>query len=369
MLLYLRYEDMSIVKIIDVFSSLIWHKKFYECGDFELYLPTGLLTRGEINGLRLGLDHMYITRDDDDMVGLIEKISITQDADNGDYITITGRDVSHMLANRVNTEHFGYIGIPAETCRSWIDRTCMTPSDSKRKLFSFFDFAPGKTITSGEKITKFCFGSDMYTLLQETAEANNFGFKVRFDKAKKKFFLDIYEGNDHTGNGNFDGVTFSPEYNNVLDNTYGKDTSNRSNVAFIAGEGEGSNRKTDTVTNEKEMPSESYRKEIFIDARDVRSDETTNDGTEKKMTDAEYMQALDDEALEKLSKDHAGEETFECSIVNAGLYTYGEDYELGDIVNVEPTYAPKMKARVIGITESFDENGHTVLPELKIWEE
>ena len=37
--LYLLDENFVAQSIIDNFKSLIWTKRYYTCGDFELYMP------------------------------------------------------------------------------------------------------------------------------------------------------------------------------------------------------------------------------------------------------------------------------------------------------------------------------------------
>ena len=72
------------IAVIDSYKSLIWTKRYYTCGDFEVCLSanTDLLNYLKIDNL--------IIRDNDDAVMIIEKIEITTDVENGDFFIISG---------------------------------------------------------------------------------------------------------------------------------------------------------------------------------------------------------------------------------------------------------------------------------------
>ena len=69
------------------FNSLIWTKRYYTAGDFELYTPA----TAEITSILAACP--YISRDDDDDVMIVENIKITTDVENGNFYTITGRSL------------------------------------------------------------------------------------------------------------------------------------------------------------------------------------------------------------------------------------------------------------------------------------
>ena len=78
-------SDGVWVGIIEEPASAIWRRAYYECGDFELRVPASveLLSILEKDG--------YITREDDDTLMIIEALTLTTSAENGDYITIISR--------------------------------------------------------------------------------------------------------------------------------------------------------------------------------------------------------------------------------------------------------------------------------------
>lgn len=331
-------------------------------------MPVGLFSKSEIELLTVGTSGrvtLYIIRNDDDMIGVVEKIDISQDADGVDFITISGRDVSHRLADRVQTAHTSYYDDAMLIARTAIAKNCISPEDTDRKFDNSYSLELGEYLSAGTKIYSSFFGKDMYTLLQETCQEYSIGFKMVFDKPNSKFILENYRGKSKTG------VTFSTDYRNLFDVTCSQDAQQYANVAFIAGEGEGVDRVTKSVPS-KDLSSAGgkasgeNRKEIYIDARNVRKEAENESGEAVTLSDDEYSQMLSNEARTELATEHSIEKNFECSVSNVGQFVYGIDYSLGDIVKIEPVYGEKTTARIIGVTESFDESGHTVLPELKI---
>ena len=83
--LYVMNQSFETIGIIDSASSVIWNQRFFDCGDFEIYL------RADKETVSLLKENHYIYRLDHEMVGIIENKTITASAEEGNYYTITGR--------------------------------------------------------------------------------------------------------------------------------------------------------------------------------------------------------------------------------------------------------------------------------------
>lgn len=88
--------------LIDDYTSLIWSRRYYEVGDFELYVR---VTDKNMNLLNVDLSSVvrFIMRNDTKEVMRIEKIEISVDAEEGDFITASGRDLRQLLYQRCTT--------------------------------------------------------------------------------------------------------------------------------------------------------------------------------------------------------------------------------------------------------------------------
>jgi len=96
--------------------------------------------------------------------------------------------------------------------------------------------------------------------------------------------------------------------------------------------------------------------EIYVDARDISSD--TESGT---IPDTEYNALLVSRGQEKLAEAPM-ELNYTGQIEPTVNFIYGTDYELGDIIEIINEFGTANAARITEIIESWDENGHTIVP-------
>ena len=81
----IRNAERVTVGILDTAKSVIWHSVYYGVGDFEIYAPAT-----EANQALLQFGY-YVTRPDNDEVGIIENITIDFNLQDGYMITASGR--------------------------------------------------------------------------------------------------------------------------------------------------------------------------------------------------------------------------------------------------------------------------------------
>ena len=83
------------VGIVENPASAIWTRRYQQPGDFELYMPA------TAEMLALLSDDCYITRDDAPEVMVIERVEIRTDADDGNYILVSGRGAECLTDRRI----------------------------------------------------------------------------------------------------------------------------------------------------------------------------------------------------------------------------------------------------------------------------
>lgn len=100
-----------------------------------------------------------------------------------------------------------------------------------------------------------------------------------------------------------------------------------------------------------------YRRELYIDARDLQSDSDPDN----PMTAEEYAAALATRGQEKLSE-HQLVQSFAATVRERGAtYMLGEDYQLGDTITViDETLGVTVDAVVQGVTRSISRAGETM---------
>ena len=101
------------------------------------------------------------------------------------------------------------------------------------------------------------------------------------------------------------------------------------------------------------------RRELFTDARDISSD--TEDGT---LSDAEYIAQLRTKGLKNLA-DHMITTAFEGEVEVTRLFKYGEDFFIGDIVQIANEYGNENSAYISELIISNSDEGLSIYPTFK----
>lgn len=132
-----------------------------------------------------------------------------------------------------------------------------------------------------------------------------------------------------------------------MEQEYTDSSNNYRNVALVAGEGEGVDRKKVTIGEGVGLD----RYELYVDARDLQKEE---------MTEAEYRNKLIDRGNSKLSE-HKDIQTFDSKInLNSNL-KYKVDFDLGDKVTcVSKKWGVTIDTRITEIEEVYEESGKQV---------
>lgn len=336
--IYIMNKEFKKLGVIED-ASVIWTTRYYDVGDFEIYVGT---TQKYIDWLQSG---NYVERLDDDKIGIIEDIKITYDAEGTEYLTATGRFAESILERRIVWQQTQLSGTVENGLRNLINSNIINPINEDRKI-SIIELGPLKGYT--ERLDAQYTGDNLLEINKKVSLANQIGFKFNFNNSK--FSYELYKGIDRSYNQTKNPfVVFSDKYDNLLTSEYELNTSNLKNVALVAGEGEGTARKTLVVGNGTGL----NRYEIFVDARNL----STNSG---EISTSEYNNALNEKGLESIvtiTQAFSGEVDLNLN------YTYKKDFFLGDIVTIENSkWGIFINSRIIEIIESEDENGYKITP-------
>jgi len=253
--LYVLDKNLERIGIIDAYQSLIWAKRYNEIGDCELYI------QATQKNLELLKKDYYLQRDDDDMVCQIKKIELDTNSENGNYLIITGKDIKHILNQRIVWSQTNADGLVEDYIRELVYKNFCDITDLERVmlnsdgevLFQLDSKKDFKEITT-EQITY----SQVGDKIQELCKKYGWGYRVYI--SNKHFVFDIYQGNNKQ-----EEVTFSTNYENLISSQFKEDSSNLANVALTGGEGEGVNRSRVVCGGASGI----NRHEIFVDARDI----------------------------------------------------------------------------------------------------
>lgn len=352
MILYLwRLNNNSFdrIAVIDNASSVIWVKRFHAAGEFEIYIKASTEFYGLINS-----GHIFITRDESNVGMYVEKIQLTTDQENGDYLTISGRSAECILDWRiVQRAVFSSVNDTAESIvRTLITQQLLTAGDPGEIPWLSLEASHAWADNINRQFT----GKKLIDIVQDLCTQFNYGFEFSWNGSG--FTIQLYKGTDRSYDQTENTfVVFSPEFENLGNTEYIKNTANYANAAIIGGEGEGNDRVFVTVNPEGSTGFE--RRVIYIDARNSSSDNG-------EIPEADYKLMLSEEAKEEISL-HKVTAEFNGEILEYNNYKYGIDYNLGDKVSAVNEYGIRGNAQITEITEVEDETGYKLIPTLSEW--
>lgn len=344
--LYILDKTFKPIALIDNAASVIWADRYYDTGDFEIYIPASL------KNLSILQEEYYVKRMDSDMIGIIEKINLKTDIENGDYLTVSGRDLKSILGRRIIWNQSNLSGKVEMILRQLINENVINPTIAARKIPNVkLGSIKGFTETADFQVT----GDNLLDKVIELCKAAEIGWKVTLDE-EVQLVIEFYQGTNrsHSQSAN-PYVVFSPTFDNLLTTETQQDITTYKNAALVAGEGEGSARRTVALGTASGMS----RRELYVDARDISS----NDG---EITSSQYTELLKQRGSEKLA---AAVKTLGVSGTAETALTYklNEDYFLGDTVAVENEYGIKANSKILEVIECEDQNGLSIIPTFEEW--
>lgn len=368
---YLEIRDINreIIGVVDTAKSIIWHEVYYGVGDFEIY------AKATPSNLFLLQKDRYVTRPDSNIIGIIEKIVIADNVQDGKMIIATGRFAKSILERRLIYKLSGKTNTPTilrgnvETnIRSVVTANAIScPFDSKRNIpvlaLGALSNIPAIIVDeAGVAAEKQVSYQNLLEYTDEVLQEYGLSGVVYLDNVNttKKLLYRVIAGVDRSAD-NTDGnepIVFSKEYDNLTDSEYSFDTATEKNLALIGGEGEGLDRFYSVIGENKTGLA---RREIFVDASSLNKKYKDENDEEREYTDAQYKTMLNTQGKQTLAP-LVPTEIFNGTInVTAGNYILNRDFWLGDIVTVqENSLGLYINVRITETTEVQDENGYSV---------
>ena len=356
--IYVLTPDLEMAGILEEFTSIIWRPSYADIGDFELYLSATakavqLLQKNryvvrsqdvsEVDGLNTNKKHM-----------IIKNIKLTTDVEDGDYLTVSGRELKYLMNQRVvwgqsiisDTVEYAIRRLIGSNAASAVEPTRVIPN---------MQFAEAKGYT--ETIELQIANKQLDEAIIELCNSYNYGWDIYITDGK--LTVDVYKGVDRSySQTERPYVVFSDDFNNLHDSTYELKSEDYANMALVGGEGEGLDRTYAYVNNDLEGLD---RYEIFVDAKNI----SQNSGNENAISYDDYLIMLEEQGNEELAK-RTLTEGFSGEIISDITFVYGVDFFLGDVITVKNKYGMTADARIISAIESEDEDGVKLIPQLNL---
>lgn len=336
--------DTSFTRIaaVDDYSSFIWTERYYKPGDFQLVVA---ITARNMN---LFKRNYYICRDGRKDVGIIEQVKISSNDHGVMMMTVSGRFLSSIVGRRIIAQQREFDNVAVTgIVQSLLDEAIISPTIPERKIPNF-SFANDSSLST--RISVQYTGKNLLEVIEGICQNYGLGFRVTLENGS--FVFHLYQGTDRSyGQKANTFVVFSQNYDNLESSDYEEDYSTLVTDVLVAGEGEGTDRKT--VWASKQTNSGLARYEAFTDARNS----STNNG---EISDSVYLAQLRAEGLDEITsitKAFAGK-------VHFTGYVYDQDIFIGDICTIiNSEWGIGMNTRLVEMIESTSESGeYTTTP-------
>ena len=343
--------------ILDTYNSLIWTDRYNECGDFEIYTA---MTDDLLNFIK---QDYYLRRSDSEHVMIIEKLEIKTDSEEGNSITITGRSLESLLDRRIVWNDTSLSGNFQDGIEKLLNENIISPSNASRKIPNFkMEKSTDPTITNLTIEAQYK-GDNLYEILNTLCTERNIGFKVILSD-ENEFVFSLYAGTDRSYDQTTNPyVIFSPGFDNLISSNYIESKSSMKNVTLVSAEDSdkrSENADAPLVETAVGNVSGIERREIFTDYGSISR--TVRDGeTETTLSDSEITAMLRQKGKETLAE-NANVLSFEGEAETTLMFRYGEDFVIGDIVQVEDRYGHNSRARVVELVTSDATDGFSVYP-------
>lgn len=370
--------DFEAIDILDNYKSFIWNDRYNEAGDFELCIPIG---SDVPNNIRKGY---YIENSNSDRTMIIETLTIDSDED-GTYLMVSGKSLESLLSRRIvwNKTVFSMNATTGEDpnlqngLKTLFDANLIDPAIRVRRLDNFVF-----KLSDDEKVKNLTFegeylGEDLYEIVTSLCREKEIGFKLTRDtvytntgdgiKRTNTFVFELFAGVDRSyEQSTNDYVIFSKEFDNVISTNYLDSDSSLKNVTLIVGESTYNEDGTEDsrieytlniAPAEGEIPTGIERREVFTDATNL----STTDEYGGVLSADQYKARLKQKGIDTLME-NTSVTAFEGDIETDGLFKYGIDFFIGDIVQITNEYDKGGQARVTEFIMSCDGSGVYTYP-------
>lgn len=348
--------DFNIVGIVDDYQSMIWTERYSQAGDFEIYGDTSTTI-----GLYPKMGY-FVTIPESKRAMIIENMEVNETAKDGNKMVVSGRSLESLLMRRIIWDQtvFGNVSVQSIIERLLNDNAIVCTGHEERIIPNLiFRASEDTAVTSCEVESAQFTGQTLYEAIQQLCEAFDLGFKIELDNMHLKFSL--FAGKDRSYSQSDNAfVVYSNDFDNVISSVFKNSMAGYSNIALVAGEGEGSDRRKATYTTQDSEPTGLQRYEMFVDARDISSN--IDGGT---VSDADYIAMLQTRGAEKLAEVQE-DYTYDAQIDMVNSYQYGKDYDIGDILQHVGVLGINAQIRITEFIRCMDTNGYSAYPQFKI---
>lgn len=332
--------------VIDQFTSLIWTERWQTYGDFQLNIPSTFGARALLK------QDTWLALDRSNYVMRVESVEDDNNSDGSRILIIKGRTIEALMDDRAAPRATWTLA-PAAIARDMFHQSCVTGTWDVGDIIPGVvegSFMPASTILEpADPITividKIATLSD--GIITQICSKYDLGFRLLRQDSTGELYFEIYAGSDRTSDQTtLTPVVFSTNLDNLQNTKELTDISKAKNVAYV----QKSDGTSTIVYGDGVDPTvESFeRRVLIVDASSLTSPTT-----------AQLTQA----GLEALAAARTNY-LFDGEVSQQSQYSYGTDYNLGDLVEQQNSDGVATNMRVTEQIFTQDNTGQKSYPTL-----
>lgn len=328
-------KQLELIGDIDDYTALTYTRKWTTYNTFEMHVSN-------FDGELIRRGNFIMLNNDRYRSGIITYFEDNERETND--ITIRGFCPRFLLFERPtippNGQDYDTYNTEVENILiGLIDRNCVNPENGNRKI-PFLSCA--KSQNRGEKTSFQTAHKVLKDEISSLCTASNLGTAIHFDPTSKQIRFEVLSGADRTyDNGVRPPYVFARKWDRLFERNYTESDTDYKNVAYVAGQGEGKDREISTIGDDI---TGFWRREVFIDARDIGEDAETTLEDRGKLKLAEY-------ALIK---------SFESTVKTDD---YRTEWDLGDFVTIEDDKTGTREDRqILEVKEVYETENYSIEP-------
>jgi hypothetical protein len=358
-----RASPFNAVDNIDGYNSLIWTERFSSNGDFTLVTANiestlQKMPKGSIVSIR---QSSYLM--------IVENLKVENDDDGGVALTVTGRSLETYLENRParavgatsDSDWAFNNAYPIATAISMVQQLIATAPLNANDVIPNLEM-----ITSIVETTQTNYvieSRDLYSAVLEVLTPAGYGILPRKD-ASGKLYFEVFKGVDKTvGQTAVDPIIFHVANGDITDASYLFTTSDFYNVAYVYSS---SGMRVVYAPGVDSTISSWDRRILYVDASDISTTTTAEDGTETPIDPSIINAAMDQRGASELAS-HNIQMLFDGQINPISTsYKTPQDYYLGDQVTLIADYGVSQTMQVEEVIRIQDADGDRTYPTLTV---
>ena len=330
---YLIYDQNGKKQaLLQNVTSIQWKPRYWDSGSAEIH------ARPTDENIKYLVEHNRIVCQERGEILFIDYVQRTdQNSDGADMVIHGSLD---NLGDRINTSTLSITNVE-EGLRKLV-------TQNQRGLD--ITLAPAKGLTAKVARTKTTWQT-LRSTFADFCQESGLGWR-QIVKDGQLNVLEIYQGKEAKN------ARFSDDLGNITSQEYIKDLSDYFNYIYVLGE-ENNGIRTQLVIDARAEGEAIIEK--YVDARDLQSTYTGDDGNEHTYSSEEYTALLNARGQQKYAEMLSQAYSFEFELNEQNrIAVLGRDYDLGDIVPViSKRFGVANLARLTGLNIVEEQNTNT----------